>query len=57
LVVFLVVCIAVLSWVVYVAFDEPLAIIGLGVAGLAFVIWLLGEWMKSEQRPGEQVNF
>jgi len=57
LAVFLAVCIAILSLVVYVVFDEPLALMGLGVAGFAFVIWLLGEWMKSKQRPGEQVNF
>ena len=49
--------VAALSVVLYALFEEPPALFGAWVAGFAFLIFILNEFMKTRQGPGEKVNF
>ena len=49
-------CIASVSLVVYVVFNYPMALLGVGVAGVVMLVVLLDLIVKAIQPPGEQIN-
>jgi len=49
-------CIASVSLVVYVVFNYPTALLGVGVAGVVMLVVLLDLIVKAIQPPGEQIN-
>ena len=49
--------VAAVSLIIYDVFNEPPALFGAWAAGFVFLIVILNEFMKTKQRPGEQVNY